>query len=194
VHRGHVAFALEAIEQCGLDKVFFLVEPRPRRKQGVKALEHRAEMVRLAIRQVPSLGSILLQQQRFTVVHTLPVLQRRFKGAQLHMLMGDDWLVHFADWPHVEELLRDISFVIGIRQYSGAEVEARIQFIQKARGLTMRYQLFQPSGPEVSSSKVRRQVRAGEESEDLSPAVLDYIRAQGLYSTYSSAVGSSIKS
>ncbi|MCA9332160.1 adenylyltransferase/cytidyltransferase family protein, partial [Candidatus Saccharibacteria bacterium] len=39
IHKGHIALAEQAIQQCGQDKVFFMVEPRPRRKQGVKALE-----------------------------------------------------------------------------------------------------------------------------------------------------------
>ncbi|MBI1857228.1 adenylyltransferase/cytidyltransferase family protein [Candidatus Saccharibacteria bacterium] len=106
VHDGHIAFANAALKQCNLDKIFFLVEPRPRRKQGVKAFEHRTEMVRLAIKNEHSLGSIVLNQQRFTPADTLPLLTERFKGADLYMLIGDDMLDHLAGWPHVECLLQ----------------------------------------------------------------------------------------
>lgn len=181
VHEGHLAFAREAIKQCNLDKVFFLVEPRPRRKQGVKAFEHRVEMVRLAIKDEPKLGSIVLGQQRFTPTDTLPVLQERFKDAELHMLMGDDMLAHFADWPHVEELIENIQFVIGVRAYSESEVKRRIGTVQKTRGLVMNYQLFQAPSAEFSSSKARQQIKKGEQSQGLASAVLDYIREQGLY-------------
>src|SRR5687768_15392849 len=85
VHEGHLAFAREAAAQYGLDKVFFLVEPNPRRKQGVKALEHRNEMVQLAIRSEKLFASILLEQHRFTVTETMPVLRSRFKNSELYM-------------------------------------------------------------------------------------------------------------
>ena len=56
VHKGHIAFALAAITAHQLDKVFFLPEPSPRHKQGVKALDHRVEMVRLATANDPRIG------------------------------------------------------------------------------------------------------------------------------------------
>ena len=190
VHDGHLAFAREALKQCKLDKVFFLVEPRPRRKQGVKALEHRDEMVRLAIKDEPKFGSIMLGQQRFTAVNTLPVLQERFKGAELHMLMGDDMLAHFADWPHVEELVNQIQFVIGIRNHREADVLKRLEIIQNTRGMAMRYKLFQAPNAEYSSREVRRQIKKGQLPDGMSSKVLRYIEKQGLYS----AVESSAKS
>lgn len=193
IHQGHLAFAHEAIEQCGLDKVFFLVEPRPRRKQGVKALEHRHEMVQLAIQDEPKFGSILLGQQRFTPHETLPVLAERFKGAELHMLMGDDLLSHFAgaDWPHFDELVRGMRFVIGLRHYSRAEVEHRMKIIQDTTGLKLRYRLFQGSLPEFSSSTLRASVRHGHKPRGISDAVYQYIRQEGLYAPGTSSEPSS---
>lgn len=191
VHEGHLAFARAAVEKCGLDKVFFLVEPRPRRKQGVKALEHRAEMVRLAVEHEPGFGSILLEQQRFTVTDTLPVLQQRFTGAELYMLMGDDMLAHFAEWPHVEELISGIRFVIGVRNHTAAEVKRRIGIVQKTRGLVMDYQLFQAPAAEYSSSVIRRQVKSGKQPDGLPGQVFEYIRAQGLYQSSESSSSSS---
>lgn len=188
IHEGHLALARGALAQCGLDKVFFLVEPRPRRKQGVKALEHRDEMVRLAIKGEPRFGSILLGQQRFSAVDTLPVLLERFRGAELYMLMGDDMLAHFADWPHVEDLVEHIQFTIGLREHTETEVKRRLAIIQKTRGLAMRYNLFQAAKPEFSSSAIRQQIKQGEIPSGLTPAVRRYIQDQGLYA--SSKIGS----
>lgn len=188
VHEGHVGFALEAAKQCGLEKVFFLVEPRPRRKQGVKALEHRAEMVRLAVQHEPKLGSILLEQQRFSAADTLPVLQQRFKGAELHMLMGDDMLGHFADWPHVESLIKNIRFAIGIRSHAKTDVTKRLKDIQKAKGLAMNYCLFRAPGASYASRKIRQAIRSGKPPQGLAPEVMEYVLATGLYA--SSKLGS----
>lgn len=190
VHAGHLVFAHEALRQCGLDKVFFLVEPRPRRKQGVKALEHRVEMVKLAISNEPKFGSIALQQQRFTAVDTLPVLRERFKGAELFMLMGDDALAHFADWPHVEDLVAHIHFAIGLRHHDKYETERKIYIIQRTRGFAMNHTLFQAPEANFSSSKIRQAIKKGQSPKGVPEEVLNYARREGLYD----ARGSSSKS
>jgi nicotinate-nucleotide adenylyltransferase len=187
VHAGHLAFAREAIARCGLDKVFFLVEPRPRRKQGVRALEHRAAMVRLAVKDDNQLGTIVLGQSRFTAVDTLPILQRRFKGAQLYMLMGDDGLTHLGEWPHVDELIEGLRFVVGRRKAASAEVKSRIEIIQKTRGLQIRYTDFAAPKAALSSSGIRRSLKKGVPVTDVSPEVLRYVRTHGLYESGSSS-------
>ncbi len=183
IHAGHLAFAHEAAKQCGLDKVFFLIEPRPRRKQGVKAFEHRVRMVQLAIQDEPKFGSIMLEQQRFTVTDTLPVLLKRFQGAELCLLMGDDNLDHLSSWPHLEELLKNVLFVVGLRRQKEAEVNRQIDIIEQTRGLKIRHRLFQAPRPEVSSSTVKRSLQRGYNSAGVPPTVAKYIKSQGLYSS-----------
>ncbi len=181
IHNGHVRFALEAQEKYGLDKVFFLVEPRPRRKQGVKALEHRTQMVELAIKRHANLGLIILNQARFTAHETLPVLQARFQGAALYMLMGEDMLDHLANWPHVTELIEAVHFVIGIRRRSEKEVKETLVALQQTRGLRLTYSIFQADSSRVSSSAVRSALRKGKTPQTVPPEVLDYIATEQLY-------------
>ncbi len=183
IHAGHLAFAREALAACKLDKVFFLCEPRPRRKQGVKAFEHRVHMVQLAIADDKRLGSIILEQARFTPHKTLPVLQARFKNAELYMLMGDDLLTHFAEWPHVEELLQNIKFVVGVRDDTKmSTVRERLKLIEKTKGIAFRCQLFKSKESSLNSSKLRLELRKGQRPEGLPIAVQAYINKHDLYS------------
>lgn len=183
IHLGHVAFAKEALEKCGLEKVYFLVEPRPRRKQGVKALEHRQAMVQLAIAKEPKLGSIILDHARFSVRQTLPVLQARFEGSEIIFLMGDDMLAHFTDaaWPGVDEFVKATFLAIGLRKSSKADIEEQIVTIEKTRGIKFRYQTFETEQALHNSMQARRQLRKGEQPEAVDPAVLKYIRRHHLY-------------
>jgi nicotinate-nucleotide adenylyltransferase len=184
IHNGHIRFALDALDQAGLDKVFFLVEPRPRRKQGVKAFEHRQAMVQLAIRDESRLGSIVLEQARFTPHETLLLLAARFKGATLCMLMGDDMLGHLNDWPQVEELVRTCTFVIGKRRNNQTNlIQERVQALEQTRGLSFAYQVFDSPLSGVSSSKVKAELRRTGKSADLPLAVQEYITQQGLYAS-----------
>lgn len=181
VHNGHIAFAMEAIEQCSLHKVFFLVEPEPRRKQGVKALEHRVRMVQLAIAKHRKLGIIVLEQQQFTPKATLPVLMKRFEDAELYMLLGDDMLAHITDWPNVKYLFQHIGFIVGARKTSTQTVQKIMDHIASVRSMKFRYEIINVPETNVSSFAVRARLRKGLTSKDVDPAVGRYIKQQQLY-------------
>ena len=176
-----MAFAYDALNKCKLDKIFFLVEPRPRRKQGVKSHLHRSEMVGLAIENEPKFSSIILRQQRFTAEKTLPVLMELFKGAKIHMLMGDDVLAHLAEWPHVEVLLKNVQFDVGLRTQQKEETKRRLEILQRTRGFAVEYKLFNVSKPKISSSTIRKDVKSGKKPTGLSTKVYEYMKANKLY-------------
>src|SRR3990167_415541 len=148
VHEGHIAFAYAALEQ-GLEKVMFLPEPRPRRKQGVRALEHRIAMVQLAVAKEPRFGVIVLEQARFTAEETLPVLRARFVGYKLVLLFGDDVVAHMAGWPHIEALIQSTELMIASRHENTKELEATLQSLQKTRNIVFTYQIVHPQQEEV---------------------------------------------
>ncbi len=187
VHEGHLAFARQAIQECKLEKVFFLVEPRPRRKQGVRALEHRAKMVQLATKNEASMGSILLDHTRFTVAETLPMLKARFKGAELHLLFGDDVLKHLAGWPHIDELLSGVGFVVGIRSNSDVSIRATIKSLEKTRGIKVNYRIFNSLAPAISSTNIRIALKRGREANGVPGSVLEYILSNHLYGPHATA-------
>lgn len=187
IHEGHIAFALEAADSCGLDIVYFLIEPRPRHKQGVKAYEHRAEMVRLAVANHTKLGSLLVDQDRFSVLETWPVLRARFEGSELFMLMGDDVFRHLSHWPMVDQLITSAHFIVGVRKGGRSDLQQHLRIIEQTRGLRLRYETFVPSGSRYSSTAIRRTLRQGHRPDGLSEEVVQYITAQGLYRTHAPA-------
>ena len=75
VHKGHVSFALQAIELAGLDEVAFVPEPRPRNKAGVTHLSHRIAMLRLAVKGHPKLKILEVPDKQFLVATSLPRLR-----------------------------------------------------------------------------------------------------------------------
>lgn len=181
VHNGHIAFALEAIEQNDLDKVYFLPEPRPRRKQGVKAFEHRSTMVSIAISEYDKLGMIILEQARFTPEQTMPVLRERFQGVELCMLMGDDVLDHFVHWRDVDTLVNSLTFVVGIRRHDKKHIGEIAKTIRETTGHRLHYETFAPTQYKISSSVVKKAIRSKDDYGDLDPNVADYIKTNKLY-------------
>ena len=180
IHSGHLAFAQAALD-AGVDKVYFLPEPRPRRKQGVRALEHRLAMVELAIADETKFGAIKLEQARFTPHETLPVLQQRFKGAQLVLLFGDDVMAHIAGWPHVQELVENVSLLVAVRHHNRAKLIDTFQLLAETSRLKFDYTLVDPMKATVSSSRVREALRGGKLPSALDQTVYQYIRSHRLY-------------
>ncbi|MES2971770.1 MAG: adenylyltransferase/cytidyltransferase family protein [Patescibacteria group bacterium] len=180
VHAGHLAFAEEALKN-GLEKVMFLPEPRPRRKQGVRALEHRVAMVQLSIAENPRLGTIILEQARFTPHETLLLLQARFVGYQLVLLFGDDVISHIAHWPHVETLLTATELLIASRHEDAKLLQANLEALEQARALKFRYRIVYPDQEHISSSALRLKLKHGHTVSDLPQSVKKYIDQNKLY-------------
>lgn len=183
IHEGHLAFAHTAIAACKLDKIFFLVEPVPRRKQGVRAFMHRQAMVEAAIDQDPILGSILLEdQERFSVHETLPILMQRFKGGELFLLLGEDVVTHLAEWPHVGELLQNVQCIIGLRTRSEGSMGREMEQLKRDKGISFNYNILSTSMSSITSSKIRLDLKHDREAEGLPLMVANYIKTNGLYS------------
>jgi nicotinate (nicotinamide) nucleotide adenylyltransferase len=163
VHNGHVAFALAAIKACRLDEVIFLPEPKPRGKQQVTGMNHRLAMIRVAIAGEPRLRVVELTDDQFTVAKTLPELERRLPGAHLALLLGTDVARGLRQWPGADGLLAKVELIIALRQGDEPPHGVKAAIIPTSHG-------------HVAASHVR-----GGQSNDIAPAVRDYIHHHGLY-------------
>lgn len=182
VHDGHVAFARAAQARHGLDKVYLLPEPNPRYKQGVKALEHRLAMVQQAIKDEPGLGAIQLDQARFTVHETWPLITARFMGAQLYMLLGSDVAKRLASWPNIDQLVETAPhFVVALRDSNQQDTQEMLTTLQETSNLDITYSLLASDYPDHRSSTIRQALKSGQTAQGLHADVLDYIRLHGLY-------------
>lgn len=188
IHAGHLAFADLALG-LGLEKVIFLPEPRPRRKQGVHSLEHRLAMVKLAIAHNNAFSVIDLQQPKFTPLDTLPILQARFDGYEIVLLFGDDVIKnmvdHIADWPHLDDLANTVRLIIATRQDNRRDIKEGLNLLDNEYGLRFRYMFVDPYKKNTSSSQIRRALKASLPVEGLPEGVLRYIRAHSLYTNTS---------
>ncbi len=182
VHDGHLAFARAAAAEAKLDKVFFVVEPRPRHKQGVKAASHRIAMVQLAIKDDPLFGVLILDDARPSILETWPHLQARFADAEVVVLMGDDVFKRLSHWPRVDGLVTGVRFAVGVREGKLKDLKDHLTVIAETRALGFQYNVFVAPLEHVSSVTLRRQLRSGTRPTGLANAVWRYIQTEGLYS------------
>ena len=174
-HIAHLVAAQEIHGQLGLDRLLLMVAAAPPHKldREVSAGEVRLEMVRAAIAGDPRFEASAIELERegpSYTVDTLRTLRELHPGAELFLAIGADQAVELESWREPDEIARLATIVAFAR--SGQEVPET------------RWPLRRVDVPhmEVSSTEVRRRVRAGEPCRYLVPdPVAAIIRARGLY-------------
>ena len=179
VHAGHVAFALQAIEQAKLDEVYFLPERRPRHKPGVEHFAHRVAMLQRAAEPYQNIDVLESVEISFSVKRTLPMLQQKFKHAQLIFLFGSDVIRTLPDWPYAKRLLQVSELVIAAREgHETSSLQAEITgWEQQPLAVTMLVSF----APSVTSTSVRAALRSRQPVKGLLQSVARYSDHHWLY-------------
>ena len=181
IHIAHLIIAEQALDSLGLDRVVFVPSARPPHKHNgqVAPLDHRLEMVRIAIAGNPRLELSDLEARRPEPSYTVETI-RQFRrelgdGETIYFIMGADSLVQFFGWKDPLDLISACEFIVVPRPgVDPDEGDARIR--EKARVLDAPLM-------GVSSSDIRSRVRAGRSVRYLVPEGVDaYIREKNLYS------------
>lgn len=181
VHRGHLAFAAAAQAQFGLDKVYFLPEPRPRHRQGVKSLNHRTNMIHLALADTPKFSVISLTTQEFDVRYIWPAITARFSGEELFMLLGNNVIGRLAAWPHSTEF-SDTAPTFIIAQRSGKPTESAVSELIQTKKLNLPHQMIISNYETHNTAYIRSQLKAGKRPKAVPYAVFEYILRHKLFS------------
>ena len=168
VHHGHISFAKKAMQELGLDKVYFMVEPTPRRKTEQSDIRHRLNMMWLALRDQPGLELLHSGHQTFSVAETLPWLEEKFEDAKLHFLMGSDRFMKLHTWPGFEQLQSKVNFVVG--QRAGHDTS----------NIPIEHQPVSTGLADLASSGVR-DLPGAEMATVVPDTVAQYIQAEQLY-------------
>ena len=186
VHNGHVAAARAFMEQMWLDILYVIptgVTPHKDMKGDATARD-RLEMCRLAFSDMEGVIVSDLEMRREGKSYTVDTLRQLYDPAnRLFFLMGTDMLLTLDHWREPEEIFR-LCYPVYIRREADAELDATI--IEKITSYRERFGKTVPRivapAIELSSSRVREAVAAGEPIDDMVPAaVAHYIREKGLY-------------
>lgn len=181
IHIAHLMIAEDALDLLGLDRVIFVPSARPPHKDGddVTSVEHRLEMVRLAIDGNPRLSLSDLEVRRPDPSYTIETIRqfRRELGEdeKLFFIMGADSLAQFFTWKEPLDLIAACEFVVAPRP--GVEPDEGDPRI-RAKAHMLATPLVG-----ISSSDIRERVRSGRSIRYLVPeSVHAYIEEKNLYS------------
>lgn len=193
VHLGHLQGALAAARELQLSRVIFVPGSVVHSGGAAKELaapEHRLQMLRLAVKDRPTmeLSTLELSGKTAYTWQTLEQLQRENPAAKLYLLLGSDLLSSFGSWVRADRILEQAELAVLCRGGRGEEAILATQLPQLER-LGGRVHLLANEKLEISSTQLRRLLAFGCGDSFLSPGVGDYIRAQGLYHACNHWVG-----
>jgi nicotinate-nucleotide adenylyltransferase len=188
IHVGHVAAAEAAQRALGLDEII-LVPSRipPHRTSAVTAgAADRFAMAELAAEGRPGWSASFIEIKREGPSYTYDTLTelRESKGSQIFFITGADAFAEIATWSRYPAVLDLANFVVVSRP--GITLDSLRERVPSAfdrpSPAHTRVILVEAQTPDVSSTDIRRRVRAGEPLSGLvPPAVADYIQSHRLY-------------
>jgi nicotinate-nucleotide adenylyltransferase len=184
IHNGHLLMAEEARQAFALDQVVFVPNGRPAHKKPylVSEPEDRYAMTLLATASNPDFRCSRVEIDRpgpSYAIETVRHFRKEFPDLDaLYFITGADAILEILTWHEAEKLADECLFIAvtrpgfvldHLRQILDADFLLRISFLPIP-------------GLEISSTDLRRRVRAGRSVRYLTPEpVEEYIRDQRLY-------------
>jgi nicotinate-nucleotide adenylyltransferase len=183
-HLGHLVCAQEAYLQLRLDRVMLIPARTPPHKpvEDEPGAQHRLELCRCAVDGDERFEVSELEIERTGTsytVDTLEELNSRAPDNQLFLIVGGDVAAGLPLWREPERVLELATLAVAKRRGTTRErVEQAL--IGLAGGDRAEY--FRMPRIGISSTMIRRRVRAGEPVRYLTPTpVADYIQRHNLY-------------
>lgn len=179
-HRGHLDPVLAVRERRSWDRVLYIpayIQPFKQDRETASGY-HRFAMTVLGIEDYPDFYASTHELERGAVsytVDTLRWLHHQYPGATFDWIIGDDNLAKLDHWKSIETIVKLASFTVLAR--SGGEAGAR-----RSKIPNLNVVFAENATVPVSSTEVRRRIRAGEPIDDLvPPRVSRYIQHHELY-------------
>jgi nicotinate-nucleotide adenylyltransferase len=175
VHVGHVVAAVHVRAELDLDRVLLIPAGDPWQKRGqvVAAPEQRFRMAELACAGIDGLEVSRVELDHPGPSVTADTLERlTAPDRELFLLLGADAVANMPTWRRLEET-RDLA-AIAVLERAGEHAAPP--------GAGWRFEHVAVPRLDVSSSEIRRRIGAGLPIDGLTPpAVVDFIRDEGLY-------------
>lgn len=179
-HNGHIAVAQHMLAHADLDAVWLVVTPENpfKRDRNLSPEQHRLAMTRLAVQDRPGLSAsgveLDLPRPNYTV-DTLAFMRERWPQHSFSLIIGGDNLLGFHQWKEHERILQHHPILVYPRP--GADLSNTPLAFHP--NITV---VHDAPESELSSTGVRVRLRNWKPVEDrVAPAVLAYIRNNGLY-------------
>ena len=188
-----MAAARQAAEALKLDKLLLIptrVPPHKALTEDVAGPEHRLEMARFAV-QALNLDGVaeasdleLRREGKSYTLDTLREIRALYPKGELFLLLGTDMFLTFHQWRHPEEIAKLCTLCAFHRSAldSAGDFASQKRRLERKFGAHVKFVDLQEV-VDISSTRLRQMLPAGQGREFLAPAVYGCILREGLYGT-----------
>jgi nicotinate-nucleotide adenylyltransferase len=177
IHLGHLLVAQTAIEELGLNKLFFVPAAQSpfKSENKIAPFEIRLQLLRLALAGKTNCEIDEQEIRRVGISYAIETVRdyaKRFPQAKLFYIIGADNISKLNEWREADELAKLVEFVAVPRPG-----ESPAPFPKPFRG-----RMLKGFPMDISSSQIRGRIKTGLPIENLVPPfVADAIRAAKIY-------------
>ncbi len=197
-HLGHIRAAQHAIAQLSLDRLFIVpscIAPHKQLPEDSASPQQRLRMLQLCMEQITGAEISDIELQRggpSYTFETVEQLRQAHPRAEMILFMGTDMFLSFHTWKNPARILDNAALGVFYRgQKDERNAVAKQKKFLESKGAKV-YLLENPV-TEISSTDLRRMLTFHCAGDFLEPAVLDYIRSNGLYGTDRALIGLSME-
>ena len=182
VHKGHIQLAEGARALFGLDAVYFIPTGESYHKEVpyMPSREDRLKLLELALEGHPEFKVSTVDLDRPGPTYTVDTVEdlRAFEPeAELYLLLGSDAFLDIMSWRDVDDLCRNLRFLVALRKGVGKLVVD--SYLHDAPDyLKDRTLLFDWPIASISSEEIKR---GGFKKKHFPGKVYEYIKEKGLY-------------
>lgn len=187
VHNGHIFLARYVKDECGLDEVIMIptgIHPF-KGACGMPEATHRLKMLELATEKEEGLSvsdiEVKSNEVSYTYVTLCKLREKYGKDCRIYFIVGTDELLELDRWYKAESLMKEFSFIVGIRPGYGKDIiESKIPDLNKRFGADIN--VINLPAPDVSSTQVREAIAQNKDLSAMLPKqVNEYIKTNKLY-------------
>ena len=187
IHKGHLKMAESAHDQFDLDDIVVMPNKTTYYKENMEFVsdEHRLNMIRSAIQDIPYLSVSDMEIVRGGVTRTIDTI-REFKAlypdSELYFIIGGDSLEWVDRWVSADELLASVIFLTAVRGKTDIKRSKDIISRIKSEHPKSQIELLNMDDYPISSSEIREKIKIGENPSEMLPEkVYNYIVEHNLY-------------
>ena len=119
-HIGHLLIAQTVCEVENFDKVLFIPAFSPSHKNDITSIDHRINMVKIAIKDNPKFEysdvDVLRTGTSYSIDSIIDIKKKlKVKKREVYYLIGSDSLIDLKNWKKPREILKEVRVIVAIR-------------------------------------------------------------------------------
>lgn len=184
IHIGHLMIGENAYLEMGLDKVLVIPTGNPPHKDSnlISDVNLRVEMIKMSIKDNSHFEFSDIEMNRQGKVYTadtLELLKKKYDGADLYFIMGEDSLDYFDKWHEPERIVKNATILVSCRSDNG-ELIYKIQKMNSKYG--EKFKLIKTPFLDISSTDIRNRCKQSKSIRYMVvDKVADFIEKEEVY-------------